>query len=163
MLGASGSARESRRPRVLRNPRVWLYAAGLWLVLGGLAHMGGHVYGIVLENGMIGQREFAMNAMKQAFSTDLLEPSLWTLFRAFSVSFGLLLLFSGLVAVLLAWTYAEARTIRAFALFGTVFWTFAFVPFAFVDPVIQPIVLSIVAVPLHALAYVTASAQTAAD
>jgi type IV secretory pathway VirB3-like protein len=35
------------------------------------------------------------------------------------------------------------------------------VPFAFIDPVIQPIIVSVVAVPLHALAYLTASQEAA--
>lgn len=147
---------------MLRSPRVWLYVAGGWLIATGLAHMGAHVWTFVLENGMVGLREFAMNAMKQAQSTDPLRPSLWRLFRMFSVSFSLLLLFAGFANVLLAWTGAPARTLKVFALFGTVFWTLAFVPFAFVDPVIQPIVAAVIAVPLHAIAYVTASQEAEA-
>ena len=42
---------------------------------------------------------------------------------------------------------------------GTVFWTAAFVPFAFVDPVILPIVIAAIAVPLHALAWLTADQE----
>lgn len=144
---------------MLRNPRVWLYAAGGWLIVAGLAHTAAHVWTFVLENGMIGLREFAMNAMKQAQSTDPLRPSLWRTFRMFSISFGLLLLFAGFADVLLAWTKAPPRTLGAFALFGTVFWALAFVPFAFIDPVIQPIMIVAVAVPLHAIAYVTAAKE----
>ena len=147
---------------MLRNPRVWLYAAGGWLILTGLAHCAAHVWTFVMEEGMIGQREFAMNAMKQAFSQEPLRPSMWRLFRVFSVSFGLMLLFAGTVDVLLAWTNAAPRTMKAFALFGTVFWTLAFIPYGFIDPVIQPIVVVIVAVPLHGIAYLTAS-ETARD
>lgn len=144
---------------MLRSPRVWLYAAGGWLILAGLAHAGTHVWTLVLENGMVGLREFAMNAMKQTQSGDPLSPSLWRVFRAYSVSFSLLLLFSGTVNLLLAAGGAPARTLRVMALFGTVFWTVAFIPFAFIDPVIQPIVVAIVAVPLHALVYITASEE----
>ena len=146
---------------MLRNPRVWLYAAGGWLILTGLTHTGAHVWTFVLENGMVGLREFAMNAMKQAQSADPLSPSLWRLMRTFSVSFSLLLLFVGSANILLAWTRAPARTLRVFSLFCTVFWTIAFVPFAFIDPVIQPIIVSAVAVPLHALAYLTAAQEAA--
>lgn len=98
-----------------------------------------------------------MNAMKQAFSQDPLQPSMWRLFRSFSVSFGLMLVFAGGVDVLLAWTNAELRTMRTFALMGTLFWTLSFIPYAFIDPVVQPIVIAIVAVPLHGIAYLTAS------
>ncbi len=148
-----------RDPRrvVIRSPRVWLCAAGGWLILVGLAHTGAHVWTFVLENGIVGQREFAMRAMQQAYSLDPLQPSMWTLFRSFSVSFALLLLFAGSTAVVLAWTGSPARTLRAYALLGTVFWTVAFILFAFVDPVIQPILVTVVAVPLHALAWVTAN------
>ncbi len=144
---------------MLRNPRVWLYAAGGWLILAGLAHLGAHVGTFVLERGVVGQREFAMNAMKQAFSTDPLQPSMWQVFRSFSASFGLLLLFAGAVDVALAWTRAAARTIRSIALLATVFWTLAFVPYAFVNPVIQPIVVALIAVPLHGIAFLSAMAE----
>ena len=142
---------------LLRSPRVWLGVAGGWLILAGVAHTGSHIWTFVLEQGMVGQREFAMNAMKQAFSLDPLQPSMWSLFRSFSVSFGLLLLFSGTVDVVLAWTNAEPRTLRTFALLGTLFWTLSFIPYAFIDPVIQPIVIVVVAVPLHGIAYLTAT------
>jgi hypothetical protein len=81
---------------------------------------------------------------------------MWTTFRAFSVSFSLLLLFSGSTAVMLAWVGSPPRILRSFALFGTVFWTAAFIPYAFVDPVIKSIVVAVIAVPLHALAWLTA-------
>lgn len=141
---------------MLRSPRVWLFAAGGWLIVAGLAHAAAHVWTFVLENGMVGLREFAMNAMKQAQSPDPLRPSLWRQFRLFSVSFSLLLLFAGSVNFLLAWTRAPLDFVRTFTLFATVFWTLAFIPFAFVDPVIQSIVVAAVAVPLHAIAFVTA-------
>jgi hypothetical protein len=146
---------------LLRSPRVWLYAAGGWLILTGLAHMSAHVWVYVLEEGISGQHAFAVNAMKQAFSLDPLQPSMWRQFRVFSVSFGLLLLFTGLVDVALAWTNADPRTLRTVSLLATVFWTLAFIPYAFVDPVIQPIVVTIVAVPLHGIAYLTAGEEAA--
>ena len=144
---------------MLRRPRVWLYAAGIWLIGGALAHAGAHVWTLVLENGMVGLREFAMNAMKQAVSADPLRPSLWQTHRMLSASFGLFLLFAGSVDVVLAWIYAPRRVVAALMLFATVFWTFAFVPLAFIDPVIQPVLIVIVAVPLHAIAYLTAVAE----
>ena len=142
---------------MLRSPRVWLYAAATWLILAGLAHTAAHVWNFVLEEGMVGQREFAMNAMKQAFSTEPLQPSLWRIFRVFSLSFGLMLIFAGVIDFLLAWTEAPARIQKNVALFATFFWTAAFVPYALVDPVFQTLVITIVAVPLHAVAYLTAS------
>lgn len=144
---------------MLRNPRIWLYAAGGWLIVAGVAHMVAHVWTFVLENGMVGQRDFAMNAMLQTLSTDPLQPSMWRIFKSFSVSFGLLLVFAGAVDVVLAWTDAAARTLRACSLLGTVFWTLAFIPYAFIDPVIQPILVAIVAVPLHGIAFVTAAEE----
>lgn len=142
---------------MLSNPRTWLYVAGGWLIVAGLAHFAAHTWTVVLENGMVGLRDFAMNAMKQARSPDPLQPSLWRQFRLFSVSFGLLLIFSGSVNVVLAWTRAPRTVVQAVTLFSTIFWTVAFVPFAFIDPVIQPIVIAAIAVPLHAIVYVTAS------
>jgi len=65
------------------------------------------VWTFVLENGLVGQREFAMNGMKQAYSLEPLQPTMWTMFRAFSVSVALLLLFSGSVGVVLAWLTAD--------------------------------------------------------
>ena len=144
---------------MLRSPRFWFAVAGGWLLLTGLAHTAAHVWTFVFENGMIGLREFAMNAMKQARSPDPLQPSLWNQFRTFSLSFSLLLLFTGGANLLFARIRASAETLRALALWGTVFWTVAFIPFAFVDPVIQAIVIAAVAVPLHAIAYVTASIE----
>jgi hypothetical protein len=141
---------------VLRNARVWLWAAGLWLLVCAVAHGAVHVWVFVLENGFFGMREFAMNAMKQAESSDPLNPTLWRQFRMFSVSFALLLAFTGAVNVVLAWTSASADVIRSFSLLGTVFWTVAFGLFAFVDPVLQGILVAAIAVPLHGIAYVTA-------
>lgn len=143
---------------MLRSPRVWLYASGLWLISASLAHTGAHVWTLVLENGVVGLQQFAMNAMKQAISSDPLEPSLWRVHRMLSASFALFLLFAGSVNVVLAWIDAPKRVIGALALFGTVFWTLAFVPLAFIDPVIQPILIVMVSVPLHAIAYLTATA-----
>lgn len=142
---------------MLSNPRIWLYVAGAWLILGGLAHSTAHVWTFVLENGMVGLRDFAMNAMKQARSADPLHPSMWRQFRLFSVSFGLLLLFAGSLDVVLAWTRAPRETLRAVALLATTFWTVAFALFALVDPVIQAIVVAAVAVPLHGIVHLTAS------
>lgn len=143
---------------MLRNPRLWLYVAGGWLLVAGAAHIALHVWGLVLEHGYgAGLRGFAMNAMKQAQSPDPLRPSLWRQFRAFSAAFGLLLVFAGGADLVLAAIPTPLRVIRAFTLFATVFWTVAFVPFALIDPVIQPMTVAIVAVPLHAIAYLTAS------
>lgn len=126
---------------MLRNPRFWLAVAGSWLVVSGLAHTMYHVWTFVLENGVGGLREFAMNAMKQARSPDPLTPSMWRQFRMFSVSFGLLLFFSGGMNLLLSRITVSRAVLAHVALFGTLFWTIAFIPFAFVDPVIQSIVV----------------------
>jgi len=142
---------------MLRNPRFWLAVAGAWLIVTGLAHTTGHVWTFVLENGIGGLREFAMNAMKQARSPDPLTPSMWRQFRMFSVSFSLLLFFTGGLNILISRIEAPRRVLAHVALFGTVFWTLAFIPFAFVDPVIQSIVVAFIAVPLHAIAYVAAT------
>lgn len=142
---------------MLRSPRVWLYVAGAWLIVAGLAHVTVHVWTFVLEHGVGGLQAFAMNAMKQAQSPDPLRPSMWRLFRVFSVSFGLLLFFAGTADILLAAIGAPLRVLKAFTLFATVFWAVAFVPFAFIDPVIQPLTVAVIAVPLHAIAHLTAS------
>jgi len=144
---------------MLRNPRVWLVAAGGWLLLAALAHSGAHVWYYVLENDMVGMRRFAVDAMKQAQSMDPLHPSLWRQFRAFSTGFGLLFWFTGVGNLLLWWTRVPVATLRVFTLLETVFWTFAFALFAFVDPVIQPILVAGVAVPLHAIAFVTSDQE----
>jgi hypothetical protein len=141
---------------VLRNPRVWLVAAGGWLIVAGLAHATAHIWLFLLENELYGMREFAVDAMKQAESLDPLRPSLWTQFRLFSAGYGLLLFFTGVGNLLLWWTRVPAETLRVFTLLETVFWTFAFGLFAFLDPVLQPIVVAAVAVPLHAVAFLTA-------
>lgn len=144
---------------MLRNPRLWLYAAGGWLLLSGVAQLGVHVWSFVLENGMIGRREFAMEAMKQALGPDPLLPSMWQLFRTFSASFGLLLVFAGVIDVILAWTAPPPRVIKAVAIAGTLFWTVAFVPYAFLDPVLRTLLIAIVAVPLHAVVFLTAALE----
>ena len=141
---------------MLRNPRVWMYAAGTWLVLTAIAHGIAHVWSFVMENEMYGMREFAMNAMKQAQSTEPLRPSMWRQFRAMSMGFGLLLLFAGMVDIVLAWTGTANRTLAALSLLATAFWTVAFGLFAFVEPVLQGVLVCVVAVPLHAIAYTTA-------
>lgn len=142
---------------MLRNPRVWLYASGGWLIFAGIGHLGYHFWWVMLEHGMVGQREFAMNAMKQTFSLEPLEPSMWRVFRMLSANFGLMLIFAGAIDVILAWTNAAARTMRSIALFGTAFWTVAFIAVAFVDPVTEPLLVSIVAVPMHGIAYLLAN------
>lgn len=144
---------------MLRSPRAWLWAAGGWLIVAGIAHAAIHLWTVVLENGMVGLLDFAMNAAKQAQTLELLRPSLWRQFRAFSASLAFLLLFSGGIDAVLAYTRAPARVIRAVALFQTVFWTGSFGVFALLDPVILPLLASLVAVPMHAIVYLTASLE----
>ena len=137
-----------------------MYAAGGWLLLCAAAHATAHIWLFVLENEFYGLREFAMNAMKQAESPDPMRPSLWRQFRMFSVGFGLLLAFTGLTTVLMAGERTTGETRRSFALLSTVFWTVAFGLFAFVDPVLQALLVSAVAVPLYGIAHVTAERAT---
>lgn len=141
----------------LRNPRVWCFAAGGWLVAMGLVQLGLHVWGVVFEHAMVGQRGFAMEAMKQAFSLEPLQPSLWRRHRMLSVSLGLFYVFAGAIPCLLAWMRAEPRVLAATTLFGTVFWTLTFVPYAFLDPVALPLATAAVAVPLHGTAWLAAT------
>ena len=141
---------------MLHNHRVWLFAAGLWLTLGGMIHLGLHLWHVVGEHAMVGYREFTMSAMRQALWPDPLQPTAWRVFRALSLSTGLLLVFAGVVDLLLAWTDAPPRVVRAVALAATVFWTLAFAPYAFVDPVALLLVVAAVSVPLHGLAWLTA-------
>lgn len=142
---------------MLRNPRVWAFAAGGWLVLMGLAQLGLHVWGVALEHAMVGQRAFAMEAMKQAFFLEPLQPSLWRRHRMLSVSLGLFYVFAGAVPCVLAWLRVEPRVLSTMALFGTVFWTLTFVPYAFFDPVALPLITAAIAVPLHGTAWLTAT------
>ncbi len=142
---------------MLRNPRVWAFAAGGWLVLMGLVQLGLHVWGVALEHAMVGQRAFAMEAMKQAFFLEPLQPSLWRRHRMLSGSLGLFYLFAGSVPCILAWLRVEARVLSTMALFGTVFWTLTFVPYAFFDPVALPLATAAVAVPLHGTTWLTAT------
>lgn len=149
---------------MFRSPRLWLYVAGGWLIVGALGQLGYHVWGLVLENDVSGGlREFAMQAMKQAQSPDPLRPSLWRVFRLYSVSLALLWLFAGVVDLAAAFSDVPNGVRTGLSLIQTVFWTLAFVPFALVDPVIQPLVVVAVAVPLHGIAYITAEAAARED
>lgn len=143
----------------LRNPRVWCYAAGGWLIVMGLVHLILHLWGVVFEHAMVGQRSFAMEAMKQAFFLEPLRPSLWRRHRMLSVSLGLFFVFAGSIPVLLAGIRADARILAAVSLLSTVFWTLTFIPYAFFDPVALPLATVAAAVPLHASAWVAATAQ----
>lgn len=142
---------------MLARPRVWCFAAGAWLLAMGLGQIAWHLWGVVLENAMLGQREFAMNAMKQAFFLEPLQPSLWRRHRMLSVSLGLFYVFAGAVPLLLAVMDVERRVLIAFSLFGTVFWTLVFFPYAFYDPVALPLATAALAVPLHGTAWLTAT------
>lgn len=137
---------------------MWLYVAGGWLVVGGLAHLGYHTWAFVLENRTAaGLWEFAMNAMKQATSPDLLRPSMWSLFRIYGVGLGLLWLFAGTVDLVLAFSETPTRLLATLSFVQTAFWTLAFVPFGFMEPVAGPLAVVAIAVPLHGIAYLTAS------
>ena len=139
---------------MLRSPRAWLWVAGGWLILGGLSHLTWHVWGLVLENETAaGLREFAMNAMKQAQSPDPLRPSMWSSYRLFSVSTGMLWILGGLLDVVFVTVDAPRRILGVLALVQTVFWTVAFAAYAFLDPLIQPLLVVAGAVPLHGIAY----------
>lgn len=146
-------------------PGFWLRLAGAWLLIAGVAHLGGHYWSLVLENGSVGLREFAMTAMRQVRSPDPLNPSMWRQFRLYSATLGLLLLFAGSVSLLLASRGTRVATMRRYALTATAFWTVYFLLCVFVNPVIQPLVIAAVAVPLHGAAYLTATyaEPTAAD
>jgi hypothetical protein len=122
-----------------------------------------HVWGVALEHAMVGQRGFAMEAMKQAFFLEPLQPSLWRRHRMLSVSLGRFFAFAGAVPCLLAWTRADDRILATMALFGTVFWTLTFVPYAFFDPVALPLVTVALAVPLHGTIWLTATYRLLSD
>lgn len=144
---------------MLRSPRLWLGVAGGWLAFAGLGHLGYHVWGVVLENDFAGGlREFGMQAMKQAQSPDPLRPSMWRVYRVYSVSLAFLFLLGGLVDFTAARSAVPHSVKSSLALLQTIFWTAAFVPFALVDPVIQPLMVVAMAVPLHGIAYITAEA-----
>ena len=148
---------------MLRNPRVWAFAASGWLVFMGLTQIGLHWWGVVQEHAMQGQRQFAMEAMKQAFFLEPLQPSLWRRYRMLDASLGLFYLFAGAVPGLLAWMRTEHRVLAAVALFGTVFWTLTFVPYAFFDPVALPLATAAVSVPLHGAMWLTATLHRLQD
>lgn len=144
---------------MLRSPRVWAFAASGWLLVMGLTQLGLHVWGVLGEHAMQGQRGFAMDAMKQAFFLEPLQPSLWRRYRMLDASLGLFYVFAGVVPGLLAWLNAESRILAAMALFGTVFWTLTFVPYAFSDPVALPLATAAVSVPLHGTMWLTATLE----
>jgi hypothetical protein len=144
---------------LLRNPRTWCFAAGGWLLVMGLAQIGWHLWAVVFEHAMVGQREFAMNAMKQAFFLEPLQPSLWRRHRMLSVSLGLFFAFAGAVPLLLASVRAAPPVIAAFGLFGSIFWALVFLPYAFFDPVALPLATVALAVPLHGTIWLTATYQ----
>lgn len=141
----------------MRNPRFWCGAAGAWLLLMGVAQFVLHVWGVALEHAMIGQQDFAMQAMKQAFSLEPLQPSLWRRHRMLSASLGFFFVFAGAVPLLLTALRSDDRTVAAFSLLGTVVWTGAFVAYAFYDPVALPLVTAAMAVPLHGTAWLAAT------
>lgn len=145
---------------MLRSPRMWLYVAGGWLVLGGLAHLGFHTWAFVLENRTAaGFWEFAMNAMKQATSPGLPRHSMWSLFRAYGIGLGLLWVFAGVVDLVLAFSDAAPRLVARLSFVQTAFWALAFLPLAFLDPVAVPLAIVAMAVPLHGIAYLTATME----
>lgn len=144
---------------MLRNPRVWAYAAGWWLIVAGLVQLVSHVWGVHLEQAMEGQRAFAMDAMKQAFGLQPLRPSLWRTHRMLSASLALLLIYAGAVPIVLTLAGLSTRLLAVFALLGTAFWTAAFAYYAFVDPVVLPLFASGGAVVLHGLIWLAAAAE----
>lgn len=148
---------------MLAKPHLWLRVAGAWLLAAGLAHLAGHYWSLVLENGSVGMREFAMTTMRQVRSPDPLNPSMWRQFRLYSATLGLLLLFAGSVAVVLSGRETPVGTMRRYALTATLFWTVYFLLCVFVNPVIQPLMIAAVAVPLHGGAYLAASYAEATD
>lgn len=147
---------------IVARPGFWLRIAGGWLLLAGLVHLGTHYWSIVLENGSVGLRDLAMTAMRQSRSPDPLTPSMWREFRLYSATVGLLHLFAGSVSLVLAAHGTPLATARRYALTATVFWTAYFLLCVFVNPVIQPLVASAVAVPLHGTAFLAASYAEAA-
>lgn len=142
---------------MLLKPAFWLRVAAGWLLLCGVAHLAGHYWSLVLENGSVGMREFAMTTMRQVRSPDPLNPSMWRQFRLYSATLGLLLLFSGTVNWMLSARGTQISTMRRYALTATVFWTAYCMLCVFMEPVIQPLVIAAVAVPLHGAAFLTAS------
>jgi len=143
-------------PSITR-PGVWAWAAGGWLILAGLTQGGLHLWQIVGEHGMVGLLEFAMNAMKQAFLREPLEPSLWRRHRMLSASLAFFFVGTGAVPCLLAGLGAPHRVLAGTALFQTTFWTSVFMFYAFSDPVLLPLVTSAVAAALHGTLWLAAT------
>lgn len=148
---------------ILNHPRIWAWAAGGWLIVGDIAQAGLHLWQVAGEHGMAGELEFAMNAMKQAFFLEPLQPSLWRRYRMLSGSLALFFVFGGAVPCMLAWLRTDLRTLAAAALLSTVFWTGVFGFYAFFDPVVLPLAVAAVAVPLHATLWLVTTAARLRD
>ena len=144
---------------MLRSPSFWLRLAGGWLLIAGVAQLAIHLWSYALGHELVGLRELAMEAMRQARTTEPLAPSLWQIFRANGVTVGLLTGFLGVVPLLLAGPGAAPELRSSYAVAATVLWTVAFLLIALSDPVLLPMLTAGLAVPLHGLVYVTSEAE----
>ena len=133
--------------------RLWYNLASYFLLLSAITHATGHYLFYLDESGFASDRVALAEAMKGYLAdTFILNTSMWTLLKMFSLSFSLLFLFAGLINLLLIRSNLPADAMKRVAKFHLLFWLASLLLFLSLHPAIQPIVICATASSLFAIA-----------
>lgn len=134
--------------------KTWFGLAAGFLLLSFLGHSLGHYTSYLNESGFDAERMVWVTTMKN-YSTQkiAIETSAWTMMSMYSLSLALQYLFGGLINFLLLKSEIPPAALRKIAGFNSTFWGITFLLVLVLNPVIQPLIISLTACLLFGMAF----------
>jgi len=127
--------------------------ASYWLLISAVGHSIGHYFYYIDVAGFTERRASLYAAMQGYVADGLLGTSMWEILQMFSLSFSLLLLFTGLINLVLDRLELSAAAFRKITVTNLSLWLLGLISFAFLHPVIQPLLIAGVAGVLYGLSW----------
>ena len=143
----------------MRPGRFFYRVAAWWLLVSAAAHSVGHYLFYMDESRFSPERLDLAKQMQSLVADPVLDGSLWRMLQAFSLAFGLFLLFAGISSLVLLRGKPSGSVLQRMANFNAVFWGVAFILIFLLHPVIQPLIISGVTFLLFALARISLSGK----
>ncbi|MEE9208748.1 MAG: hypothetical protein V3U67_10350 [Gemmatimonadota bacterium] len=143
----------------MRLGRFFFKIAAWWLLVSAAAHSVQHYLFYIDESRFTAERLEIARRMQALVADPVLDGSLWRMLQAFSLSFGLFLLFAGVSSLVLLRGRPSGALLQRMARFNSVFWGGAFIIVFLVHPVIQPLVIAGAACLLFAASRISLSGK----
>lgn len=139
------------------NFRIWFFIGTALLFIATTGHALGH-YRFYIREGAFEAERIALVRVMKSYIVDkmLFETSMWTLLKAFSMSFSLLFLFAGSINALILNSDFPVDFVQKAALLNSMFWFVSLLLFLILNPAIQPIAICFCAALIFGISYFSA-------